>query len=187
MTRTSRLTATACRSRSRGGDGESVSRRGVTRGVSRRGIFSSRAKRHGTVAMPFYDARAVRDVPSWRRRTSSRPRTGGGRRWRRRWPAWFSSDGEVSSGSCAVMAGARALAVFSRTVARSAPSLSRKLVSHSSTRISVSASEKSCFARESQLAWRHQFRDFWAPKPSREFRGLINPERKDGRVTIRAI
>ena len=39
LTRTSRLTVTACRSRSRGGDGASVSRRGVTRGDSRRGIF----------------------------------------------------------------------------------------------------------------------------------------------------
>ena len=46
---------------------------------------------------------------------------------------------EVSSGSCADMAGARALAVFSRTSLEAPPSLSRKLVSHSSTRISVSA------------------------------------------------
>ena len=130
-----------------------------------------------------FDSRASRRVPSWRRRTSSRPRTGGGRRWRRRWPAWFSSDGEVSSGSCAVMAGARALAVFSPTIALSA------LARFTKARLPFVDADSVSFAHVSsdgQLAWRRKSPKTWAPNGTGESQGLMTPDSRGRFVTIRA-
>jgi len=90
LTRTSRLTATACdRERGFGGRERQSSRDGA--GSPARRIPRVRANKRGGKTMRSRERPPARRkperAPSWRRRTSSRPRTGGGRRWRRRWPA----------------------------------------------------------------------------------------------------